>query len=94
MHRVFVAYGIEDVEGAVGFHLKPKADARGQHDGQENTGRFEEYLPIAGVLAAFVQKFKQADAQRSQQGQQKDADDGITKFLKELFPQGRLLGWR
>ena len=93
LHKVFIAHGIEEVESTTGLHFKPEADARGQDNGHEDAGGLEEDVPTA-VALAFAEKFKQADTYARQKGEQKDADNGVLEFFKELPPQRSLLGRR
>ena len=82
-----VVHLVEHVESLVSFDFEPKADARGQHYGQEDARRFKE------GFHAFVSVgiFEDGDAHGSQQGYQQDADDGVFELFEELLPQGLAL---
>ena len=68
LHGVVIVHLVQDVESAVGFHLKPKADARGQNDGNEDAYRFKENAKVA-LRFAFVKKLEAGNAHRSQESQ-------------------------
>ena len=89
LHGIVIVHLVEHVEGTVGLHLEPEADARGQHDGHEDARRFQE---DAGVASLVI--FEAGDAHRGQQRHEQDADDGVFKLFEKLPPQRFALGRR
>ena len=53
LHGVFVAHLVENVERPVGADLKPEGDARGEDNGEEDAGGFEECVQSRLSLAVL-----------------------------------------